>query len=839
MSEKRQIVGHFDIDPSLVFELGERLITDEVQALIELVKNSYDADSSFCNVLIDTKATQISLLFPDAVGSIVVEDDGFGMREDIIRNGWLLISNRLKQITKARGELTRKGRTPLGNKGLGRLGALRLGQNLEIYTATVEQPTEYHVGFSWEDFVDVTRLTEVPVVFEETARTHIQTRSGTRLVISGLSNREIWSKNKLGDLINELSKLISPFEEIPDFIVVTTVNGRRVDLASISSDIRETSHIRYSINFDGRNFVIVGRARLDYIRPQRVSGRQYTLEEELSLFREHVLADNGAKFLGLLMKQNVARDLNLRKASRPDWFVEFEVSRPLQNFDKLQLVLEPGKNEKEKIANPGPFYGEVDYFSLDDAEVVERSVFDSKSQYREFIKNLSGIHVFRDGFGIRVADQDWLGLGQQFTGATSFYGLRPKNIIGYISLSAKENAELEETTNRERFVDNAYYKNFYTLLQFFVKTAERFQELLRRSWITYRSTLDVDQAHFGDITPTPEQLTIRLEKSLSKVKSTESLTDNITGRLQDIGKTTRHIASDKSNPGSQLAEQITESVEEAEVAFSQLKEVISELGQQEASTRILGDQVRILRDQLIEAHSTIALGLAAEALTHELLQIADRLNTITSDMREAFRKGKLSNKELKTYFQDVLAIVSTMRKQLARFDPALRYVREKRENIELVTFFREVIDYYFIRLQQKGISIEIIDTNSSNFILRINKGKLIQVFDNLVLNSEYWLTEDIRVGAIEVGAITLEADKPFVRVWDNGRGIDPAVEHSLFEPFVTMKGREKGRGLGLFVVQQLLDFEGCTISLLPQRNQFGRCFIFEFDFSRRLAIDGK
>ena len=104
-----------------------------------------------------------------------------------------------------------------------------------------------------------------------------------------------------------------------------------------------------------------------------------------------------------------------------------------------------------------------------------------------------------------------------------------------------------------------------------------------------------------------------------------------------------------------------------------------------------------------------------------------------------------------------------------------------------------------------------------------------------MLNSEYWLREDMRLQSINKGIITIDIDKPRVRICDNGRGIDPSIELTLFEPFVTTKGTGKGRGLGLFVVQQFLDSEGCSIMLLPDRNEKDRLYIFEIDFTGGLS----
>jgi signal transduction histidine kinase len=112
----------------------------------------------------------------------------------------------------------------------------------------------------------------------------------------------------------------------------------------------------------------------------------------------------------------------------------------------------------------------------------------------------------------------------------------------------------------------------------------------------------------------------------------------------------------------------------------------------------------------------------------------------------------------------------------------------------------------------------------------MNKGKLTQVIDNLVLNSEYWLKEDIAQRRLDAGTIVVEISRPFVRIYDDGSGVDPSVEHALFEPFVSAKAKGQGRGLGLFIVKQLLDSEGCSIGLIPERNRRRRIFKFQIDF---------
>jgi len=145
---------HFDIHASLVFQLGESLIRDSVQALVELVKNAYDADADYAKVTIETskKNDIANSRYPNARGYILVEDNGSGMSMDDIEKGWLTISNSIKRKMKEEKRKTEKGRAPLGDKGLGRFSAQRLGYNLEIFTKPENEEYEHHVAFSWKEF---------------------------------------------------------------------------------------------------------------------------------------------------------------------------------------------------------------------------------------------------------------------------------------------------------------------------------------------------------------------------------------------------------------------------------------------------------------------------------------------------------------------------------------------------------------------------------------------------------------------------------------------------------------------------------------------------------------
>ena len=159
----------FDINPHVIRQLGAELVSDQVTALMELIKNSYDADASYVKIEINTKeqCPLENLYNPNHKGYILVEDNGFGMDEDTLLKSWLIISYSNKRATNGIKPKTPLGRTPLGDKGLGRLSTQRLANCCEIYTKKIDT-APFHVGFKWSDFDEVERLGDVTVHFAPT-----------------------------------------------------------------------------------------------------------------------------------------------------------------------------------------------------------------------------------------------------------------------------------------------------------------------------------------------------------------------------------------------------------------------------------------------------------------------------------------------------------------------------------------------------------------------------------------------------------------------------------------------------------------------------------------------
>lgn len=817
---------HFDIDASVVFQLGESLITDAVSALMELVKNSYDADATFCKLTVSTKAIDDpDSRFHGALGSIRIEDDGSGMTLETIRSGWLIISNSGKRVLKRQSGTTAKGRTPLGDKGLGRLGTQRLGSNLEMLTLAAGAAVQQHVWFSWNDFATQRVLSDV-IVHREPEKP--SRGRGTTLIISGLRDLEVWKTTGKIDLETQLSQMISPYRAVRDFVVRAEVDGTTLDLVEITERLRDFAQLRYRLEFNDGSLRVFGRARLAYLRPDAADPR------EKAKFRELVELDEGKALFDFLGSRKRAQDFRLEFNQEAGWFVSFGTTIILDEINKITRI-------NGKAADPGPFNGEVDFFSLSSESSSEQDLY-TVGDYRRTIENQSGIKVYRDGFGIRVSN-DWLNLGGQWTKARSYYTLKPQNTLGYIAISAKENAQLQEKTDREGFTDNAYYQNFLTLLKKFVDFSADAQEFLRRGFNDFRKAHEKKQANVPE-EATPEALSLSMGTTLGRAgqfsykvqnagrKLKETITD-ADALLTNLGAGEGKASSRESVAA--LVEKLRDDASSAAKEVVDAQKYLEEASSMSNVGAVLASEIAELRDQMRQVYEVISLGLTAEALAHEINNVISQLGERTTKLSRSLRASASKDVRFFTYLEHVESAVAALRRQMIFLEPSLRYAREKRERIDLSEYSKELLQHYALHFMGKAIRIEITGQKAKgSFVINMNKGKLVQIIDNLVLNSEYWVKDSFRSSAAG-GSVTIELKRPYLYVSDSGPGIDPTVENSLFEPFVTTKGKGRGRGLGLYVVQQLLRSDGCEIQLVPDRNVRGRLFKFQINLSGALV----
>jgi signal transduction histidine kinase len=195
---------HFKFSTSILNRLGEELNPNPDQGIIELVRNSYDADAITCN---------IELINVDKPGgSIRVRDNGLGMGFDDITRGWLVLGKSSKSQLKRTPLLKRR---PVGDKGLGRLAALRMGSRVSLVTRPADEPLFQHsVIIDWERYATATVVEDVTLELR-TDQPPEGLGKGTEICIQDL--RFAFGEKEVQRLARALLLLADPFDNPTGF----------------------------------------------------------------------------------------------------------------------------------------------------------------------------------------------------------------------------------------------------------------------------------------------------------------------------------------------------------------------------------------------------------------------------------------------------------------------------------------------------------------------------------------------------------------------------------------------------------------------------------------------
>lgn len=808
---------HFDITPHIVKQLGEQLVSDEITALLELIKNSYDADASYVSIEINTSGQYLKdeVFFPNRKGFISVEDDGFGMSEQTILKSWLVISYSAKRALKAANKKTPKGRTPLGDKGLGRLSTQRLADVCEIYTRE-EGEQGIHLGFNWKDFETEEALSKVtiqskPYTFER--------KKGTTLVLSNIKHSEVWEGKNLEKFKGQVSKIISPFKDNRPFEVFININGVTIDLDKSNENLRDLAISRFDFEHKNSFIIVKGKTKLSKFIGNNPDDYKHFLE-----------ADKGKKFYEFLSKKYP----DIKFESSSNFFLSFERKFDIESIGGIEVF-------DGKRADPGSFSGQIDEFTFDQRLSEDegvKEIFGKLSNYREFAQNQSGVKIFRNGFAVIpygvVEGNDWLNLRESQT-KTSFYDLRPGNVIGFFSIDEGINKNLKDKTDRQGIDSNPYSRNFFTMAFFIRDEINRYQRSIRRAYDDYLRTYKTANSGIKTVSQAFSELKDTKAKTAEVKDEFKGAKSTVDKAIKDSTTIVKQVEGDpmfSTELEKETSIKIKNLLEELKIiqsTFLKLEAVVEKTDALNDVINILEPKIQILEEQLSNFSELASLGLVAESVSHEFASIADRLAEKSSFYSNKLQNKKLEESDVFVLMEYINSTVNGLKIQLKHLDPALKYNKEKRDSFSLKKFLNDEKEYYSSRFKKSDIEfiVEVVD----DFNVKINRGKLTQVIDNILNNSEYWLKQKKLSERNFNPSIKIKVEEPWLYLMDNGFGVPPAIENQIFEPFVTTKPTGEGRGLGLFIVQQLLDSAGCTIAMDLAKNENGRKYIFAINLS--------
>ena len=673
----------------LIQILGEHLIKDATIGLLELVKNSYDADATHVEIVMK------ALESPEA--TIIIRDNGCGMDTETFLTRWMNPAAGDKEQEKQANIRTPLGRLPLGEKGVGRFAAQQIGHILRLVSKVEQADVELLIELDWRQFdVPDKDLQDVEITYtERQAQSFQPSESGTIIEISHLKSP--WTETEVEKISNALKRLKSPFQGCADFDVTLTFHDCPSAFFKYeqieSSDILKRAHYKLFGTVD---------------------------ENGMFEFEYHF-------FIPGYKERAKKGKLDLLIAYRLD------MPKPLLCWGfRVHLY---------------------SYLISSNWTWLQRSNI-AKADLEE----LSGVRVYRDGirvFPYGEKGDDWLDLDRRNTELPSNYLIRNYTVIGLIEITQFENSLLKDKTNREGLLENTAFKQFRELVL---------------------STIRVFEIERRDDIP---------EKKLKY---------NIQDELRELFDVLSNLVAVLSPDFHDAQFTITpQKIVELQERISQHLEI----QQQE-------------RNLLFNLAGT---GLAAERFTHEFARLVRGANDALNRLKNLI-KSKLENPKVKKEVDIIYESLEALRNDIRLLGPMF-YVKRVANEKELD--IRQIIQNT-LYLQEHWLKKESIqvDVQGKTFTVKMREGSCMQIFNNLIDNSIFWLSRKSELDRRMI-QIILDSDSFSVFVSDSGSGVTSRYREKIFEPFFSMRGSD-GRGLGLYIVKEILEEKNWDITLVSQED---------------------
>src|SRR5260221_357316 len=441
----------------LLLQLGDQLIKNESIALLELVKNSYDADSN--NVIVSLE----NIDKPKA-GKIIVEDDGEGMNYKIIKDAWMEPGSDYKELIFSAGKRSKKyDRLPIGEKGIGRFGVHKLGFKIELITRRKNEK-EIKLLIDWREFQKSKYLKDANIEIAERNPVYFKgNKTGTRIVISDL--RTEWDRRMLRSIYKSLLNLCSPFDKLDSFKIDFRTDKREwLQGLPNFKDILEYSLFYFKCSIKGNEII---EFQYEFTPWNNMEGLEPTV---VKYFKDQPRKNKNAEFISD-NSQILGKDPETKKE------VEIDLSRH----------------------GIGEVHFEGYIFDLDNK--ILSFGLDTPQTLKSYLAENGGIRIYRDKIRINeYGDQgnDWLNLDIRRVNIPT-KKISNNIILAQISLDREASSGLIEKTNREGFVENDSYKAFVSAILFTIDKIETYRSIDKTALREKYSPTDQSEPVLADL----------------------------------------------------------------------------------------------------------------------------------------------------------------------------------------------------------------------------------------------------------------------------------------------------------------------------------------------------
>lgn len=789
--------------------IGQENFANSEGAVIELVKNCYDADAKNGIIYFDNVNSD------PANHSIYIIDNGTGMTDEIIKKYWMMIGTDNKEDDVE----TESGRVKTGAKGIGRFALDKLGVVSEMYT----KPKENTIGFYWkvdwnefqqkgiaisdvnadledlENFDLKAKIIELSDNFSPLLKLtyDIDFEHGTVIKISNL--REIWSEDEIKKLFGNLEILIPPKEQ-PTFKVFLFSKSSPSEYGELTS--------AYYDDFDYR---ITAKYLADANRTVVITVERNELDVK------SIEKDYKDVFASSLMK-SFPYDLDTFKKHKFDYNVSLnELVKGYSEVDSHNLLDKIGKFNFT-------FYFLKNSKSDDgDAKKYPYKNFNSSTR-RAWLKKFGGVKIFRDDFRVRPYGeygQDWLllgerqaqspgGAGQKIGG----YRIRPNQISGTINISRLSNISFQDKSGREGIQENEAFDLFKEIIKNLISQFERDRNIVMYSF----SELHKKRNKEAEDKRKAEELARQILEQQQQQENNNSGNTENTDTPQAENNPLNNATSTPIATGPTQAE-----IDLAKGVQAQQEEI-----------REKDDEIRLLR-------SLAGTGLIVSSFAHELRSLRTLLVSRTEDLKTVLQK-LLKEKDVKDLpvEENPFSMLNEMREQDVHIKhwldyslSALKRDRRTRTNLDITSYFQSFKGNWDSALNRRKVGLTINNKLKKTVNIRAFAIDFDTIFNNLLANS---LDSFKRRKDNEARNVTVEINevKETISIVfsDTGAGLSKDFKNpdDIFLPFETSKvdrkGNKIGTGMGMYLIKSIIDDYNGDIEILEKENGFSVEILF-------------
>lgn len=831
----------FQVSAKTARLIGRENIADVDGALIELIKNSYDADATcvyvdffmpfpdipdrmpmtfFSEHLSESELSFVRKCYEEEKGEwikkgdlsdqdqnklreilfaynrIIVADDGSGMSLDIVKNAWMYIGTSNKEYNS----MSAKGRIKTGAKGIGRFALDKLSVQSVMYTKdkTAGQVLSWEMdwdqfekaeligdvkaelnfcGTEYKEIVERTLGEDNPILAEHDWNT------GTLILLAPI--REAWSP-RLFKKVNANLKSINPIGSVDRFEVIVNNRfypefGYRTEKVSIDE---EDYDYRINAEYDGKDCLDI---RL--------------LRNEVNLSKRYITVEK----YGISQKVSL-EEFWMREKFRKEGYRKEDYDKEIHFQRDVQYILP--LDGLEKIRKVGPFTAEM-YFlrNANNEHAIMKKVAVKKR--KNLLNQFSGVKLYRDNFKVRPygdegAMYDWIGMSERaqksstsVANQSSSWRVQPYQMIGWVKIGRESNPYLEDMANREGIALTDTYYIFVSLLQECLKEFEYDRQYIYRE---YAKWVDLIADELADYRKQIQEEAVRRAEGF---------------RGKDSGSAKPDFAGEDEEKDAGVKREGKFSEEEMyDTVYEMMKESERELNSKQMQ-QVLSSSGIMLNTFFHEFN-------AMNTQFHvEASQIRSRINYIL--------KGK-EYEGLAAYnpYHRIDSLEKNDKVTAAFLDVIMDGLKKEnlkvREN-SLKQMIMEILPKWSVLLEEKHISIRpvLVENEMVEDKMPIALVDMYIILNNFILNSAWFLEQEHNRKREIFFLLKEKGDELHFLMENNGPSLAEKYRDNpdrIFELGETSK-EGKGTGLGLWVVKETVERNDGTISVMEKEEGFG------------------